>query len=178
MFVSYYTLTQAAAELGIDTRLVKDVQDHGTYGSAKLSFGGITTEVYHNNNDESKVSAVIKTTIDYTFRIETDYIKADEYHILASIIDTVTNEKMYSCPWVAYDVKSKLPADVVVSELYLKNKYTAVFVFRFKDEKQSLYLQLVSVDENRPYRYNYAIFNEENSLELAITNGDDLSKVS
>lgn len=172
MFTPYPVLVQAAMQAGINPSLV---QDRGTSddhtNAAKLYFGDTNILVLQSASDDNCVFAKLKPVGTKMFFV-TSLIKADDYHILAGIIRAVTMEKLYSAPWVAYEVVSRLEKE---GETCIFDIEDAGSVTITLGAEPALKVRLVSSSCNTPTSYWYRLIDSDGKVVTGVEKETNLN---
>lgn len=174
MFIPYPVLVQAAIEAGINPALVEDrcILDDYT-DAARLCFGDTTVLVMQSVSDVNCIYAKLKPVGAKKFFV-TKQLKADDYPILTGIIEAVTTEKLYSCPWVAHDVVDRLEKENIKSSFTIENASTAVITL---DDDPALKVRIVSDGPNMPRHYWYRLVDSKGNAVLKVQGEASLDKL-
>lgn len=174
MFVPFPVLVSAAIEAGINPALVEDRRVlEGFVDASRLRFGDTTIEVMQSASDVNCIYAKLKPVGTKMFFV-TRLIKADDYHILAGIIRAVTTEKLYSAPWVAYEVAYRLEKEWLNSTFTIEDANTAVIEL---GKHPALKVRIISSSSNTPTSYWYRLIGSDGKVVMGVekeTNLDTL----
>lgn len=172
MFTPYPVLVQAAMQAGINPTLVENrgtTDDHTN--AAKLYFGDTSILVLQSASDDNCVFAKLKPVGTKMFFV-TSLIKADDYHILAGIIRAVTMEKLYSAPWVAYEVVSRLEKE---GETCIFDIEDAGSVTITLGAEPALKVRLMSSSCNTPTSYWYRLIDSDGKVVTGVEKETNLN---
>lgn len=170
MLCAHPTLLQAAMTIGIDPAYVNIIGSPVESQGSCLHFGSVKTEVFQAGNGEKLISATF-TPDDMDLSFQTRFMEPD-YSTLANIIEAVVNEKMYSSPWVAYEVVSRLE----------KEGETCVFDIEDADSvtitlgaEPALKVRLVSSSCNTPTSYWYRLIDSDGKVVTGVEKETNLN---
>ena len=177
MFIARSVLTMSALYLKLDPYMVEAAGIEQNERVAQMRVSDMKIKVLHNPINGMKVRGFIELDKNGT-GIQTSYIDAGDYPILADIISSAINERYYSCPWVTSSVVAVLPNTTIVEKVYLVSSFTSHFVLKSKDGQYSLTLRLESDAGNSAGHYCYTLYNERNEAAFQVVGGKDNAEVA